>query len=177
MIRFARRGRGWSVNHFERSSGLDTALYIKINLYLLNAQLELRVMKFYMNGINSRNRTFRFLSNHACISTIGKNINYIMWKYDIPPKMCRGTYVAVNKLITKWYNNLLINLRSPRDCRVRAWGRGRSRLYVLDRKLLERLMSPSPKSQVMFASAFSWIGDFFEFLGFIFFKLWRVRWI
>ena len=26
-------------------------------------------------------------------------------------------------------------------------------------RLLERLMSPSPKSQVMFASAFSWIGD------------------
>ena len=38
-------------------------------------------------------------------STIGKNINYIMWKYDIPPNMCRGTYVAINKLITKWYNN------------------------------------------------------------------------
>ena len=49
--------------------------------------------------------------------------------------------------------------------------------HVLDRKLLERLMSPSPKSQVMFASAFSWIGDFFELLGFIFFKLWRVWWI
>ena len=29
-------------------------------------------------------------------------------------------------------------------------------------------MSPSPKSQVMFASAFSWISDFFVFLGFIF---------
>ena len=27
--------------------------------------------------------------------------------------------------------------------------------HVLDRKLLERLMSPSPESQVMFASAFS----------------------
>ena len=27
--------------------------------------------------------------------------------------------------------------------------------HVLARKLLERLMSPSPKSQVMFASAFS----------------------
>ena len=49
--------------------------------------------------------------------------------------------------------------------------------HVLDRKLLERLMLPSPKSQVMFASALSWIGDFFEFLGFIFFKLWRVWWI
>ena len=34
--------------------------------------------------------------------------------------------------------------------------------HVLDRKLLERLMSPSPKSQVMFAPAFSWIGDFFS---------------
>ena len=52
----------------------------------LNVQLELRVMKFFMNGINSTNRTFRFfLSNHACMnigSTVGKNINYIMWKYD-----------------------------------------------------------------------------------------------
>ncbi len=38
-------------------------------------------------------------------------------------------------------------------------------LHVLDRKLLERLMSPSPKSQVMFAPAFSWIGDFFSNFG------------
>ena len=57
--------------------------------------------------------------------------------------------------------NLLLNLRSPRDyvgpscrpslCRpfVRACG------SVLDRKLLERLMSPPPKLQVMFASEFS----------------------
>ena len=36
---------------------------------------------------------------------------------------------------------------------------------VLDRKLLERLMSLSPKSQVMFAPAFSWIGDFFRIFG------------
>ena len=36
---------------------------------------------------------------------------------------------------------------------------------VVDRKLLERLMSPSPKSQVMFASALSWIGDFFRIFG------------
>ena len=34
--------------------------------------------------------------------------------------------------------------------------------HVLDRKLLERLMSPSPKSQVMFAPAFSRIGDFWD---------------
>ena len=32
-------------------------------------------------------------------------------------------------------------------------------------RLLERLMSPSPKSQVMFASAFSCIGDFFRIFG------------
>ena len=25
------------------------------------------------------------------------------WKYDVPPKMCRGTYVAINKVITKRY--------------------------------------------------------------------------
>ena len=37
--------------------------------------------------------------------------------------------------------------------------------HVLDRKLLERLMAPSPKSQVMFASAFSCIGDFFRIFG------------
>ena len=37
--------------------------------------------------------------------------------------------------------------------------------HVLDRKLLERLMSPSQKSQVMFAPAFSWIGDFFRIFG------------
>ena len=47
-----------------------------------------------------------FLSKYACMnrgSTIGKNMNYIM--YDVPPKMCRGTYVAINKFITKRYNN------------------------------------------------------------------------
>ena len=56
----------------------------------------------------------------------------------------------------KSQDNLLLNLRSPRDYVgssvppfVRACG------SVLDRKLLERLMSPSPKSQVMFAAAFS----------------------
>ena len=38
-------------------------------------------------------------------STIGKNINYIMWKYELPPMMCRGTYVAINKLITIGYKN------------------------------------------------------------------------
>ena len=37
--------------------------------------------------------------------------------------------------------------------------------HVFDRKLLERLMSPSPKAEVMFASAFSSIGDFFRIFG------------
>ncbi len=37
-------------------------------------------------------------------------------------------------------------------------------------RLLERLMSPLPKSQVMFPSAFSWIGDFFVLLAVIVFK-------
>ena len=65
----------------------------------LNAQLELRVMKFFYERYKQykQNVSF-FLSNHACMnrgSTIGKNINYIMRKYDIPPKMCRGTYVAI----------------------------------------------------------------------------------
>ena len=31
----------------------------------LNVQLELRVMKFFMNGLNSTNNTFRFSSEHA----------------------------------------------------------------------------------------------------------------
>ena len=56
-------------------------------------------------------------------------------------------------------SNLLLNLRSPRV------GSFAPVVHVLDRKLLERLMSPSPKSQVMFASAFSWIGDFFRIFG------------
>ena len=63
-----------------------------------------------MNGLNSTNNTFRFLSDHTCMnrgSTVGKNMNYIMWKYEIPRKMCRGTYVAINKLITKSYKNTI----------------------------------------------------------------------
>ena len=39
-------------------------------------------------------------------------MNYIMWKYDVPLKMCRGIYVAINKLITKRYNN---NIKTDDD--------------------------------------------------------------
>ena len=50
-------------------------------------------------------------------------------------------------------------------------------MCVCGNRLLERLMSPSSKSQVMFTSAFSWIGDFFVFLAFILFTLWPLCWI
>ena len=50
---------------------------------------------------------------------------------------------------------ILLNLRSPSV----YMGSLAPVVHVLDRKLLERLMSPSPKSQVLFASAFSWISD------------------
>ena len=49
---------------------------------------------FLMNGLNSTNNTFRFVSDHACMnrgSIVGMNINYIMWKYELPQKMCCGT--------------------------------------------------------------------------------------
>ena len=36
---------------------------------------------------------------------------------------------------------------------------------VYGNRLLKRLISPPPKSQVMFASAFSWISDFFRIFG------------
>ena len=45
-------------------------------------------------------------------STIGKNMNFIMWNYDVPPEMCHGTYVAINRLITKRYNN---NIKTDDD--------------------------------------------------------------
>ena len=33
-------------------------------------------------------------------------MNFLKWKYEVPPKMCRGTYVAIiNKLINKSYKN------------------------------------------------------------------------
>ena len=67
-------------------------------------------MKFCKNGLNSMNNTFRFLSEHACMnraSTVGKNLNDIMWKYEVPRKMCRGSYVAISKLITKSYKNTI----------------------------------------------------------------------
>ena len=51
------------------------------------------------------------------------------------------------------------------------WPSGRVASRVCVNRLLERLMSPSQKSQVMFASAFSPIGDFFVFLAFIVFNL------
>ena len=38
-------------------------------------------------------------------------------------------------------------------------------MWPCGNRLLKRLMSPSQKSEVMFASAFSWIGDFFVFSG------------
>ena len=34
-------------------------------------------------------------------STIGKNMNDIMWKYEVPPKMCRRTYIY--QLITNFW--------------------------------------------------------------------------
>ena len=61
---------------------------------------------FFMNGLNSTNNTFRFLSEHACMnrgSTVGKNLIDIMWKYEVSRKMRRGSYVAISKLITKIY--------------------------------------------------------------------------
>ena len=48
---------------------------------------------------------------------------------------------------------------------------------VCGNQLLERLMTRSPKSQVMFASTFSWISDFFVLLAFILFTLWPLCWI
>ena len=56
----------------------------------------------------STNKTFYFVSNLACMnrgSTIGTNVNYIRWKYEVPPKICRVTYVANTKPITKSYKN------------------------------------------------------------------------
>ena len=34
-------------------------------------------------------------------STVGKNMNY-MWKYDVPRKLCRGTYVAIKVAQEQW---------------------------------------------------------------------------
>ena len=45
----------------------------------------------------------KFKSNLAYTnrnSMIGKNVNYITWQYDVTPKMCRGTYATIAKLIT-----------------------------------------------------------------------------
>ena len=46
-----------------------------------------------------------------------------------------------------------------------VWPSGRLAFWPCGNRLLQRLMSPSPKSQVMFASAFSWIVDFFRIFG------------
>ena len=53
----------------------------------------------------------------------------------------------------------------------------RANEYVCGNWLLYRLMAPSQRSQVVFASAFSWIGDFFVFLAFIVYTLWPLCWI
>ncbi len=64
---------------------------------------------FFYERYRQYKQNVSFLPNHACMnrgSTIGNNMNYIMWKYDVPPKMWRGTHVAtgfINKLITKRY--------------------------------------------------------------------------
>ena len=41
-----------------------------------------------------------------------KNMTYILWKVDVPPNMCRGIFVAINKLITKMYKH---NLKTDDD--------------------------------------------------------------
>ena len=63
----------------------------------------------------------------------------------------KGLQKTINVCYAYGCDNILLNLRSPRD----SVGSFAPVVHVLDRKLLERLMSPSPKSQVMFASAFS----------------------
>ena len=49
--------------------------------------------------------------------------------------------------------------------RLAVWPSGRLAVWPSGNRLLERLMSPSPKSQDMFASAFSRTGDFFRIFG------------
>ena len=41
-----------------------------------------------------------------------KNMTYILWKVDVPPNMCRGIFVAINKLITKMYKH---NIKTDDD--------------------------------------------------------------
>ena len=41
-----------------------------------------------------------------------KNMTYTLWKVDVPPNMCRGTFVAINKLITKMYKH---NIKTDDD--------------------------------------------------------------
>ena len=72
-------------NRLEKLSARTHSVYLPLicECLPLNVQLNLRVTKFFMNGINSTNKSLRFLFNHACMnrgSTIGKNMNYIMWK-------------------------------------------------------------------------------------------------
>ena len=62
------------------------------------------------------------------------NLPLIDWSNNVSP-------------ITRQYNLPIIELA--------MWLARMYVSHVLDRKLLERLMSPSPKSQVMFAQAFS----------------------
>ena len=102
---------------------------------------------------------------------------------------CSRSWTSFSRSSYRVPVHLLIHLRSPRDCGsvvpsscrrravvvpsscrrravvVPSSCRRRAVAPVVDRKLLEWLMSPSPKSKVMFASAFSWIGDFVRIFG------------
>ena len=64
-----------------------------------------------MNGINSTDRTFRFLSNRACMnrgSTIGKNMNYTMSKYDIYHQRCVVEHNYMSLLTSSLLNGTTI---------------------------------------------------------------------
>ena len=79
----------------------------------------------------------------------------------------RGSQSSLIVLLSLW----LSNYNRANDVAVLPSVR------VCGNRLLERLMSPSPKSQVMFASAFSWICDFFVFLAFIVVTLRPFCWV
>ena len=107
----------------------------------------------YINHFSLASQVFTFIS-YTDDTTLFSTLNNFTNTPNIDPNcLINEELFKINEWleINKLSLNLLLNLRSPRDyvgssvrSIVRACG-----------SLLERLMSPSPKSQVMFASAFS----------------------
>ena len=91
--------------------GLCRLGYRKISLLMpLSVQLELRYVKFFMQGLQSKNYTFCFMTRQSSIhiDSTGSNCKHILHKYNLScSSMHKCTYTAIYKTIVTTSSQLV----------------------------------------------------------------------